>query len=54
MPSVKKIGYAYVIFGILILVAVLGFKLEGIKLIAGIVVGAVLTVVGLYFSTKKK
>ena len=54
MPSIKKTGLAYVVFGILILIATLGFKLEGIKLIAGIGIGAILTVVGLFLSTKKK
>ena len=54
MPSMKKTGVAYVVCGLLIILAVLFAKLAGLKLIAGLAAGVVLTLVGLLLTKKKK
>ena len=53
MSFKSKAGYAYVICGILFLIISLFAGLAGGKLIAGIAVGVVLTIVGLRLISKK-
>lgn len=52
MPIKKKTGIAYIVCGLIILILSLTVGLVGWKLIAGIVVGAVLTLVGLLLTFK--
>ena len=52
MPSKKKTGIAYIVCGIIILLLSLFAGLVGWKLIAGIIVGALLTIVGLMLTSK--
>jgi len=52
MPTKKKTGIAYIVCGLIILILSLIVGLVGWKLIAGIVIGAVLTLVGLLLTLK--
>ena len=54
MPSFQKTGYAYIIFGILIIIIPLVANMGGWKSYLAIGIGAVLTVVGLIMTSKKK
>ena len=53
MASQKGTGMAYTICGVVIIILVLIANLAGWKLIAGIVVGALLTLAGLLITSKK-
>lgn len=54
MLSRKKTGTAYTICGMIILLLSLFAGLAGWKLIAGILIGALLTIIGLLLSSSKK
>jgi len=54
MPSIQKTGYAYIIFGVIIIVIPILAKVGGWKSYLAIAIGAILTLAGLYMSSKKK
>jgi hypothetical protein len=52
MPSKKKTGVAYMICGIVFIVLTLLLGVVGWKMIAGIILGAFLVIIGLILSKK--
>jgi hypothetical protein len=54
MPSIQKTGYAYIIFGVIIIIIPILTKVPGWKGYLAIAIGAILTLAGLYMTSKKK